>query len=287
MPEQVEAPPLDSDDLSAPPQPSTNEGLSGCACAGIGCGILLLTTLIIVGGFTFWLAKNYRSIAAGAAVPALQSAVSSLNIPDEQKQQIDDRIAELGESFKTGALTVEDLARIMEAAAKGPIAAAASTLWFTELYINKSTLTADEKATAIMTTRRFGRGVLNKSIPSQTQNQVMNMIAETNNQGETIFKSRLSDAELKDMVKAMGDAADAAGIEKEIPEINFADEFDHAVDQALGKDAASASLIPDQPNSQKTLDGVIGVDNNASADPTEQPEPATPEPGDPGTPKPR
>ena len=286
MSEEVEALPLDDDDSSAPFQPPTNEGLSGCACAAIGCGVLFVFMLVIGGLSVFWIANNVRRVAVTAAVPTLQKAVSNLNIPEDQQQQIDNRIQQLGEDFEQGDLSLEDLGNIAKTAAQGPLAPATATLWFTEQYINKSNLSADEKSAAIMTTRRFGRGILSESIPSETQEKVRVRIAETNRQGETTFKSRLSDAELKSMLKEMADAADAAGIEKNVPEINFADEFDRAVDEALGKTPPSSTVTTHPGSKQGEPKPPLPPLSDAGTDPTDQPKsndskPEDPKPEDP------
>jgi len=283
MSQEVDALPLDDQDPSTPDQAPANDGLSGCACAAIGCGVVFLFMLVIGGLSIYWIATNARRVAVTAAVPTLQKAVSTLNIPEDQQQQIDKRIQQVGEQFEKGDLSLEDLGNIVKTAAQGPLAPAAATLWFTEQYISKSNLTDDEKAAAVMTTRRFGRGILNDSIPSETQDKIMDMITDTNDQGQKQIKDRLSDAELKDILKEMADAADAAGIEKSIPEINFADEFDRAIDQALGKAPESSTAATPQGGeaSNKTQSPANADAAADSAEPPEDPKPEDPKPEDP------
>ena len=62
-----------------------------------------------------------------------------------------------------------------------------------------------------------------------------------NAQGQREFKQKLTDDEVRAFVDAAKQAADDAGVAEEVPEINFADEFDKAIDEALGETAMPAA----------------------------------------------
>jgi len=222
----------DANDLQqAPPK----EGMSGCAMAAIGCGIFAVILLIMGGVGIYWAAQNIRGIAADAITPALQEAVSEMEIPEDQKKQISTRIGEIGKDFKEQKLSLNDLEKLIKGVVESPIAGAAATIWFTNQYINKSGLSEDEKAEAIITTKRFAYGLLDKTITEQQATEVMDLITVKQNNGQTTYKETLTDKELTEILTKMKDAADGANVPAEVPEINFANEFDKVIEKTLGR----------------------------------------------------
>ena len=215
----------------APPK----EGMSGCAMAAIGCGVIALLMLIIGGVGVYWAAQNIRGLAADAVTPALQEAVSGMEIPEDQKKQISARIGEIGTDFKEQKLTLNDLEKLIKGIVESPIAGAAASIWFTNQYINKSGLSEDEKTEAVTTTKRFAYGLLDKTITEQQANEVMNLVTEEKANGQTTYKETLTDKELTEILTKMKDAADGANVPAEVPEINFANEFDKVIEKTLGR----------------------------------------------------
>ena len=216
-------------------QQPPKEGMSGCAMTAIGCGVFALILLIIGGIGIYWAAKNIRGIAADAVTPALQEIVSGMDIPDDQKKQIAARIEDIGKDFKEEKLSVSDLQKLIKGVVESPIAGAAATIWFTNQYINKSGLSEDEKTEAITTTKRFAYGLLDKTITEQQANEVMDLITAKGPNGETTYKETLTDPELTEILTKMKDAADGASVPAEVPEINFATEFDKVINKTLGR----------------------------------------------------
>lgn len=215
----------------APPK----EGMSGCAMAAIGCGVIALIMLILGGVGVYWAAQNIRGLAADAVTPALQEAVSGMEIPEDQKKQISARIGEIGTDFKEQKLTLNDLEKLIKGVVESPIAGAAASIWFTNQYINKSGLSEDEKTEAVTTTKRFAYGLLDKTITEQQANEVMNLVTEEKANGQTTYKEKLTDKELTEILTKMKDAADGANVPAEVPEINFANEFDKVIEKTLGR----------------------------------------------------
>jgi hypothetical protein len=240
MVDQNENEPDDATQPILPGSQPVKQGMSGCAMAAIGFGVFALILLIIGGVGIYYVAQNIRGIAANMVTPALKEMVSQMEIPTEQKTQISARISELGTSFKDETLTLNDLQAIMQGVVSSPLAGAAGTIWFTEQYIAKSGLNAAEQKDATMTTRRFAKGLLDKSIGDKEANGVMDLISDKGPNGETNFKDKLTDKELNEILKKMKTAADAANIATDVPEINFAKEFDKVIDEALGKTTNAA-----------------------------------------------
>ena len=115
------------------------------------------------------------------------------------------------------------------------------SLFFKRAYLRDSGLSEEELAAADLAVQRFARGVIDKSIPEAKREELLDMVSDKDSQGRREFRKSLTDDELRAFLAGITEAADEAGVPEEVPEINFADEFDEAVDMALGKFAEMPS----------------------------------------------
>ena len=238
----LEDPPRD--DVSGNPEaslPPNNGGMSGCALAAIGCAVFSLVLICIGLAGVYWLTQNARGIAANMVTPAIQEVVSQMEIPADQKKQISARIEQLGDDFKNQKIGVDDLSSVLAGLAESPLARAAAAIWFTDDYIAKSGLTADEKSEAKVTSKRFATALLDKSVSDKDANAVFDLVSEGSANGQTVFKPTLTDPELRELLDKMKMAADDADVPSNVPEINFASEFDAVVDKSLATEAKATS----------------------------------------------
>lgn len=214
--------------------PARKEGLSGCALAAIGCGVVLLLAVVLGGLGAWWLATNVRSVGADIAATALKEGLNELDLPADQQTRINARIDDVAQQFKDQKLTVEEVVHIFEKIGQGPLMPAGLALVVKRAYIRDSGLSDEEKAAAEVAIHRFARGVIDESIPEPTRESVLDLISTADAQGNRQFKQTLTDDEVRAFVDAAKQAADDAGVAEEVPEVNFADEFDKAIDEALG-----------------------------------------------------
>jgi len=250
--------PFESQDQDVVPK---KEGLSGCAIAGIGCAVIVVLGLIVAVIFGFWVAQNGRELATDLAVSAMKEGLNELEVPDDQRQRMHARIDEVGQQFKDGKLELQQVGAIVEKLSKSPILPAGVSLFVKRVYIRDSGLDEEEKAAAHIAIQRFSRGVIDSSIPEAKREAVLDMISTKDMNGNRQFQQKLSDDELRAFIKAVAETADEAGVPTEVPEINFADEFDKAIDEALDE-FGSGFMVPPGPG-ELTLD----VDSETSADP--------------------
>jgi hypothetical protein len=225
-------------------RPPQKEGLSGCAIAAIGCGVVLVILLIVGGLGIWWVANNARTFGAEIAAEVLKASLQELDLPPDQQTRIDARIDDIAQQFKDEKLNGEDVGRIFQRIAEGPLMPAGLALFVKRVYIRDSGLSDDEKAAAEVAIHRFARGVIDESIPEAEREAVLDTISSMDAQGQREFKQKLTDDEVRAFVDAAKQAADDAGVAEDVPEINFADEFDKAIDEALGETAMPAA-IPD------------------------------------------
>ncbi|MGZ0171663.1 MAG: hypothetical protein ACKVHE_19135 [Planctomycetales bacterium] len=224
--------PFESQDQDHIPE---KKGLSGCAIAGIGCGVIVVLGLIavVVGGW--WVANNVREFGTDIAVTAMKEGLNELEVPDDQRKRMHARIDDVGQRFKDGHLEIEQVMAIFKKLSESPILPAGVSLFVKRVYIRDSGLDEEEKSAADIAIQRFSRGVIDKSIPEAKREAVLDMISTKQPDGNREFQQKLTDDELRDFLKAVTETADEAGVPAEVPEINFADEFDEAIDEALGE----------------------------------------------------
>jgi hypothetical protein len=185
--------PFESDDQDEIPQ---KKGLSGCAIVGIGCGVIVVLALIaaVIGGF--WIANNGREFGTDLAVSAMKEGLNELEVPDEQRTRMHDRIDEVGEQFKEGKLEMQQVVAIFKKLSESPILPAGVSLFVKRVYIRDSGLDDAEKAAADIAIQRFSRGVIDKSIPEAKREAVLDMISTKRADGNREFKQKLTDDEL-------------------------------------------------------------------------------------------
>lgn len=213
------------------------EGLSGCAIAAIGCSVVLVLVLVLGGLVAFWSFQNARQLGADFAAAALKEGLKELDLPADQQTRINARIDDVAQQFKDEKLTVDEVVHIFEKIGQGPLMPAGLALVVKRVYIRDSGLSDEEKDAAEISIHRFVRGVIDESIPEAEREAVLDRISTMDPQGNRQFKETLTDDEVRAFVDAAKQAADDAGVAEDVPEINFADEFDKAVDEALGQTA--------------------------------------------------
>ena len=178
--------------------------------------------------------SNWRFLAAETGSLVIKTAIRELQIPAQQRRRIDRRLDQLAQQYADGDLSDEQLGQILKVISESPLLPAGSALVVERQYLDQSGLDTDEKEAARREIQRFAYGSLDESIPPDTVNAVLDTISDRESpEGPRTFRQSLTDDELRDFVVAATEAADEAGVPAEVPEINFADEFDKAVDEAL------------------------------------------------------
>ena len=218
-----------------PEEVPEKKGMSGCAMVGIGCGIGALLLVIVAVIVAWWVSRNIREFGTDIAVSAMKEGLQELDVPEDQRQRMHARIDDVGQQFKDGKLDLQQVGSIFEKLSEGPLLPAGVSLFVKRAYVRDSGLSEEEKSAADISVQRFARGVIDKSIPEGTRESVFDLISTKDAQGKREFKKALTDDELREFLAAVTKAADEAAVPDKVPEINFADEFDKAVDEALGQ----------------------------------------------------
>lgn len=207
-----------------------SQGMDAVTAVALGCGCLVVVALLGVAATTFWVANNLDRMVAGAT----KAVIEGVGLPDDQEQRILARIDELAEQIRNGEISEEEGGAIIKNILEGPILPAAISLGVIRGYIDESGLDDEEKQAGRTAVYRLTHGAIYQMIPQEKLDPVLDHIStrKANNQRE--FRQSLSDDEVRAFIAAAKEAAGEAGVPEDLPEINFADEFDKAVDKALG-----------------------------------------------------
>jgi|CXWL01.1.fsa_nt_gi hypothetical protein len=202
--------------------------LKGCLIA-----LAVLIGLLIIAGIV--VALKWRSWTASFTNMVTEKAVTSSQLPQDQKDRIIARVKGVTEEFKAGKITVAQFGDVGKAIAEGPLLPLGVAWGVREKYFEKSELSAEEKAGGTRSIERFARGVAEKSIPMSALQGVMDPIMDNPSANKHELKASVTDDELRAFLANAKAKADEVKIPDEAYHINIADELDKAIDSALGK----------------------------------------------------
>jgi len=208
--------------------------MSGCAKAGIGCGIAAVILLILVVIGSWYVAQNARGWGASLFATGVNSAVDQSTLPDEQKQAIKTRVDHVKEEFTAGNITLEQIGQAMENLDVENLIAAGVAQYVGTGVMNSSQLTDEQKAAGQQTMNRVATGLLDGKISnSEVETAIAPMLDQTGS-GDWQFKQNPTSEELQQVLENANELADKAGIAEEVPEVDFAQRVGEAFDEALG-----------------------------------------------------
>lgn len=188
-------------------------------------GILFLC--VVIGGI--YVAMHLKEWAVDIANLAAQEVVNDSGLPDDQRSAILAEIRQLGDDYKAGKVSTEELARVAKTISESPLIPLAGVQLARHKYIETSDMTKQEKADAILTVQRFARGVYEKKIPQEEVDDVIKPVAEARPNGRWKLKENPTRMELDQFLANARNRADAAMIPNEPFDLNIADELRRAI----------------------------------------------------------
>ncbi|MCC6321704.1 MAG: hypothetical protein IT438_09760 [Phycisphaerales bacterium] len=206
-----------------------------------GCLIAAAIFLVLLIGAGVFVAVKWKGWAAGALVSATTQMVNDSDLPADQKTRVISKVQTLADDFKSGKVSVEQMAHVFEQLGDSPLLPMGVIFGMTKGYIepNKD-LSADEKTAAKRTLQRFARGVTEKKIQMQTIQSVAAPISEpnvANKPGQFRLKQpdKVTTDQLKQFIANAKAEADKASIPDEAFDLNIADEIGKVIDEGLKK----------------------------------------------------
>jgi hypothetical protein len=199
-------------------------------------GGVLKVVLIVVGAIALvvvcagiYVSLNWKGWAANAAYTASQAVVQESGLPDDQKSEILSEVHQLGEDFKTGKITTQQMALIVRTIGDSPLVPLAGVQAARKKYIEPADMKPEEKADAILNLQRFARGVHEKKIPKEEVNEVVKPVSDLKPNGRWTLKENPTRLELDQFIANVKARADKADIPNEPFDLNIAEELKKAI----------------------------------------------------------
>ena len=198
-----------------------------------GCLVIGVLSLVICGGVGWYVARNIKRIASDVARQAIVGAIEQSELDPAEKQAVIAQVDRVVDQFRTGKITVEDLARILDELAKSPVMQSIVISAVESAYVEPSGLSAEEKQAAHLTLQRVLRGVFEQKIKEGDLDAAMSHVSTKTPGGQPQLKSKVTDDELRKFLAECQRVADQAGVPAEPLQVKISDEFRRAVDRAL------------------------------------------------------
>ena len=188
-------------------------------------GVLFLCLMIVA----VYVGMHWKEWTANVANVATEEIVKESGLPDDQREAILTEIRNLGDDFKSGRISTEELARVAKSIADGPLIPLAGVQAARHKYIEPSDMTDTEKADAVLSLQRLARGVYEKKISRATLDDVITPIADMQSNGRWRLKEHPTRMEIDQFVANAKARADEAMIPDEPFDLNIADELRKAI----------------------------------------------------------
>jgi hypothetical protein len=190
---------------------------------------VVLAICLVVG---IYVATHWKGWVANAANRAAESILRDSGLPDDQRNSITADIRRLGDDFESGRITTQQLGRITQTIANGPLLPLAGVQAARHKYVEPSDMTEKEKADAILNLQRFARGVTEKKISREEVDDVVKPVSDLMPNGRWKLKDKPSRLEIDQFIENVKAKADAAMIPNEPFDLNIADELKKAIQGA-------------------------------------------------------
>lgn len=215
---------------------------NGCLWAVIGCGgvcLLMLIGVLVAGWFAV---RKGPGMLADALLRGAAEGIVEMQLPEDQKQRLSQRLEQLADDVKSGRVTQEQLARIVKRLTTDKPLVAAGILYAIEHHLlTEIDLPPEKEAAANRAVQRVARGVIEGRIALDALEQIAAPILVEKRGGSKEIKPDLQEADIDLLIASCRKAADQAEVPDEPFAIDMAAEFSAIVDQVLGMPADSAT----------------------------------------------
>lgn len=209
----------------------------GCCLGGCfkGCFLILLVMAVIGGVLVYFFANNLRDLAASGVKIIAEQSLDEMRLPEQEKQEVLNELDRPIEALRQGKLGGDQFGELVEALMVSPLLPSIAVSMVENQYLDQSTLTPEEKQSGRTALQRFAWGVVQGKFGEPEIEKVISHVADK--QGEQWrFRETATDDQLRDMIIAAQEQADAANIPAEVPAIDPSDEVRKIIDQVLGPD---------------------------------------------------
>ena len=202
-----------------------------------GCLIAIVVMVAILIGAGIYIASNFKHWAAEGVTVAMTIVIRESALPDEEKSEIIDILDQLKKDFQSDDITLEELGLILQAIPNCPALTIGMMIQLEASYVKPSNLSDEEKLEANLTLNRFSQGLSGGTISWEEAHEVSEPLTDIDAEGKQTLKEpgEITDEEIRQMLAAAKQAADTAGIPAVRIEIDISDEFQKAIEEAIGR----------------------------------------------------
>jgi hypothetical protein len=201
----------------------------------VGCLIAVAVVIILLAIGAIYVGMHWKGWAANAVQQMTAAAIKEAGLPKDQQDQILADVRKLGDEFKAGTLTLDQIQKVGAAIAASPLLHLGALQLANQKYIEPSTMTTEEKAAANRSLQRFARGVYEKKITTNTVEDVIKPVITLQPDGSWELKEKPTREELDQFVANAKEKADAAKVPDEPFDLNIAKELHKTINSALGR----------------------------------------------------
>lgn len=215
---------------------------SGCGRVAKGCGCVVVVALLLVVMLGAWIAVSWRSWAAFAGRRAADAMLAAAPLADADRVRIRAAVDRLGDEFTAGRITVEQMGRVAEEVARGPLLPLAVLMAIDLKYLQPSGLPPEERTAGRRLLERAARGLTTGVIEPEVAADLLEPVVEpapdaADDVDSFALKEKLTDAELREFLRRVRERVDALGIPDEPFAVDVATEVEAAIHRALGRRA--------------------------------------------------
>jgi hypothetical protein len=215
--------------------PRRGSGIKNCL---IGCLIVAVVGLLICGGVAWYVVRNFKTLATNLARQAIVSAVEQSELDPAEKTAVIAEVDRVIDQYRSGQISTEDLAKIMQGLAESPVMGAILVFSIDAKYVQPSGLSDEDKQGAKRTLQRVLRGAAEKKLSHAQIEAALEPVTKGTSEDNRQLKETVTDEELRRFLEQLKQLADEAEIPDEPFEVKISDEFRQAVDRALQKPGA-------------------------------------------------
>ena len=199
--------------------------------------ITIVAIFVIFVAAGVYAVKNRHIWIAHGITAAMNAVINNSGLPSQEKSQITEIIHQINQGYLAGEISTAELGLIFEGMAKCPALTIGLVTQFEQSYVVPSGLSSAEKLAADTHLNRLARGLSNGKIGWEIAETILAGISDVGEDGTHQLKAPadVSDREIREVLAAVKNAADEAGISEMKVDIDISDEFNKTVEQALGR----------------------------------------------------
>jgi hypothetical protein len=202
-----------------------------------GCLAVIIAVILIFVAIGVYIANNYQTWLAHGVAAGMQALIDSSDLPRQEKTEISEIIDQIKDGYLAGEISLEELGLILESMGECPALPIGVVTQFEQSYVVPSGINSDEKALANLNLNRLARGISSGLIEWGAVDEILVPISDPGQDGNQHLRSpgEVSDEDIRQVLTAVQEAVDEAGISHEKVEIDISDEFKKSVEAALGR----------------------------------------------------